>query len=260
MIDMDFGFGSVDTELWRLLFAMLRIGAALLAAPFFGAASVPVVVRTGLTGVIAVLVCAWTPLQPPPALISLDGLLMAAGEILVGLSLGFILQVTFAAPVIAAELIGGAMGLGMTQGHDAATGDRSTALGQYFSVVLALIFLSLGAHLQFLNLVIESYRVFPPGHTWLGPDRLEYILSFGSEMFTTAAAIALPVTLILLIVQLVTGVLSRSAPSLNLFALGLPAGVLAGIAGLIVAFPLLTGQLIDLSEVAIQNSSGLLGK
>ncbi len=77
-------------------------------------------------------------------------------------------------------------------------------------------------------------------------------------MFTTAVAIALPVTLILLIVQLVTGVLSRSAPSLNLFALGLPAGVLAGIAGLIVAFPLLTGQLLELSQVAVENSASLL--
>jgi len=239
---------------------MLRIGAALLAAPFFGAASVPVQVRTGLAGAIAVLVCAWTPLQPPPALISLDGLLMAAGEVLVGLSLGFILQVTFAAPVIAAELISGSMGLGMVTAHDPATGDRSTALGQYFSVVLALIFLTLGAHLQFLRLVIDSYQAFPPGQTWLGPDRLEYIISFGGQMFATATSIALPVTLILLIVQMVTGVLSRSAPSLNLFALGLPAGVLAGIAGLIVAFPLLTGQLIDLSQVAIENSAGLLAK
>ena len=260
MIGMDFGFGSLEAELWRLLFVMLRIGAALLAAPFFGAATVPAQVRIGMTGAIAVLVCAWTPLQPPPQLLSLAGLLMGAGELLIGLALGFILQVTFAAPVIAAEMIGGAMGLGMVTAHDPATGERSTALGQYFSVVLALIFLTLGAHLQFLNLVIESYRIFPPGHTWLGPDRLEYIFSFGGQMFTTAVAIALPVTLILLIVQIVTGVLSRSAPSLNLFALGLPAGVLAGLAGLIVAFPLLSGQLIDLSQVAIENSAGLLAK
>jgi len=55
---------------------------------------------------------------------------------------------------------------------------------------------------------------------------------FGSQMFVAAVAIALPVTLILLLVQMVTGVLSRSAPSLNLFSLGLPAGVLGGNGGL----------------------------
>lgn len=258
MNGIDFGFGSVEAELWRLVFVMIRIGAALLAAPFFGAANVPAQVRVGMTGVIAVLVCAWTPLQAPANLLSLEGLLIVAGEIVVGLALGFILQITFAAPAIAAEMISGTMGMSMAVTSDPASGGQSSVLGQYFSVVLALIFLTLGAHLEFLSLVIDSYRAFPPGQTWLGADRFEFIAAFGGQMFVTSIAIALPVTLILLIVQVVTGVLSRSAPSLNLFALGLPAGVLAGIAALIAAFPLLTGQLIELSHTAVANSASLL--
>ena len=260
MIGIDFGFGAIEGELWRLLFVMTRIGAALLAAPFFGAAGVPVQLRVALTGAIAILVCAWTPVQAPAALLSVEGLLMVAGEVLIGLALGFILQLLFAAPVIAAEVISGTMGLSMATANDPATGEQSTALGQYFSVILVLIFLSLGAHLHFVSLVIESYKAFPPGHTWLGAERLEYVASFGGEMFTTAIAIALPVTLILLIVQIVTGVLSRSAPSLNLFALGLPAGVLAGIAALIAAFPLLSGQFIELSHTAVASSESLLAR
>jgi len=260
MIGIDFGFGDIEAELWRLVFAMTRIGAALLAAPFFGAASVPMQARVGLAGVIAVMVCAWTPLQAPPDLFSLGGMLIIAGEVLIGLSLGFILQIIFAAPVIAAEVISGTMGFSMAVASDPSTGGRSTALGQYFAVVLALIFLTLGAHLEFLSLVIKSYEAFPPGETWLGAERFEYIASFATLMFVTALAIALPVTLILMIVQIVTGVLSRSAPSLNLFALGLPAGVLAGLAALIIAFPLLSGQLIELSETAVESSASLLAR
>ena len=260
MIGIDFGFGAVEGELWRLLFAMTRIGAALLAAPFFGAAGVPMQLRVAIAGVIAVMICAWTPLPPPPALFSLQGILVVAGEVLVGLALGFVLQVIFAAPAIAAEVVSGAMGLSMAVTNDPASGEHSTALGQYFSVVLALIFLTLGAHLHFLSLVVESYRVFPPGETWLGAERLHMIVGFGSEMFATAVAIALPVALILFIVQVVTGVLSRSAPSLNLFALGLPAGVLAGIAALIAAAPLLAEQLIDLSHAAVADSASLLAR
>ena len=66
------------------------------------------------------------------------------------------------------------------------------------------------------------------------------------------------VTLLLLLVQIVTGVLSRSAPALNLFALGLPAGVLAGLAALIVSAPLVTDQMTDLSADAIAASRSLL--
>ncbi len=258
MIGIDFGLGAVEQELWRLLFVMTRIGAALLAAPFFGAASVPVQLRVAIAGTIAVLVCAWSPVQAPEALLSLQGLLIVAGEVLIGLALGFVLQILFAAPVIAAEVISGTMGLSMAVSNDPATGERSTALGQYFTIILVLIFLSLGAHLQFLSLVVESYRVFPPGETWLGAERIHHVAEFGGKMFALAVAIALPVVMILLIVQFVTGVLSRSAPSLNLFALGLPAGVLAGIAALIAAAPLLFEQLIDLSYVAVTDSASLL--
>lgn len=258
MNGLDFGFGPVEGELWRMLFAMTRIGAALLAAPFFGAATVPLQLRVGMAGAIAIMICAWTPLQAPPALLSLDGMLIIAGEVMVGLALGFVLQIIFAAPVMAAEVISGTMGLSMATAVDPSTGEQSTALGQYFSVVLALIFLTLGAHLHFISLVVESYKTFPPGQTWLGAEKFSDIVAFGGEMFTTGIAIALPVTMVLLVVQLVTGVLSRSAPSLNLFALGLPAGVLAGIAALIAASPLLVGQLIELSHAAVADSGSLL--
>jgi flagellar biosynthetic protein FliR len=72
--------------------------------------------------------------------------------------------------------------------------------------------------------------------------------------------IALPVTLILLLVQILTGVLSRSAPSLNLFALGLPAGVLAGIAALIVAAPLLYDQFDDLVGMSLEQTGSVIAR
>lgn len=258
MINLSFGFGPVEAEFWRWMFVMTRIGAAMLAAPFFGAASVPMQVRVAVTGAIAVLVCAWTPVAAPPALISANGILMVMGEVLIGLSLGFVLQIAFAAPTIAAEIIGGSMGMAMATAVDPTSGAHSPALGQYFGVVLTVIFLALGGHLQWIHLVIDSYQAFPPGRTWLGPDKLSVIAGFAGTMFATAVAMALPVTLVLLVVQVVTGVLSRSAPALNLFALGLPAGVLAGMAALIASAPLITDQMTDLSAQAIAQTQSVL--
>lgn len=258
MIQLDFGFGPVEGEFWRWLFTMTRMAAAMLAAPFFGGGSVPAQVRVILAGAISVLVCAWTPIAAPPALFSAQGLLIVLGEVLVGLSLGFVLQMLFAAPTIGAEIIGGTMGMSMASTVDPHSGSHSPALGQYFAVVLMVIFLGVGGHLQWINLAIESYRVFPPGETWLGAERLAHVASFATLMFTTAIAVALPVTMILLLVQILTGVLSRSAPALNLFALGLPAGVLAGLAALIVSAPLVTDQMTQLSADAIAAVQSLL--
>jgi flagellar biosynthetic protein FliR len=259
-MNLTFGFGPVEAEFWRWLFVMTRIGAAMLAAPFFGAGSVPMQARVVVSGAIAVLVCAWTPVAAPPALFSASGIMMMLGEVLVGLTLGFVLQISFAAPTIAAEIIGGSMGMAMATAVDPSSGTQSPALGQYFGVVLTVIFLALGGHLQWIHLLIDSYRVFPPGQTWLGPEKLSVIAGFAGTMFATAVAIALPVTLVLLVVQVVTGVLSRSAPALNLFALGLPAGVLAGIAALIASAPLITDQMTDLSAQAIAQTSRVLVK
>ena len=258
MINIDFGFGALEGEFWRMVFVMTRIGAALVAAPLFGTASVPPQVRVMVAGAVAVMICAWTPVQAPAALLSLSGMVAVAGEVLVGLSLGFILQLAFAAPVMAAEVISGSMGMSMATAVDPNSGAQSPALGQYFSVVLTLIFLALGAHLQWFSLVVESYKVFPPGQTWLGAERFSETSGFATYMFVTAVTIALPVSIVLLIVQMVTGVLSRSAPSLNLFSLGLPAGVLAGLAALLISTSVLSDMVVTLSADAIGATSDLM--
>ena len=261
MIALDFGLGAIEQEFWRVVFLMTRIGAALFAAPFFGAALVPVTVRVSAAWALAIFVAVWLPeVAAPPALFSVAGLLAVAGEVMIGLVLGFVLQIAFAAPVMAAELIGGGMGMSMAISADPASGGQTTAFGQYFTIVLTLIFLAIGAHLHWIALLVESYRSFPPGETWLGAERFELIASFAGTMFETAVRIALPVTLVLLLAQVLTGVLSRSAPSLNLFALGLPAGVLAGIAALIMAAPLFYDQLEDLVAVSLGQAESVIAR
>ena len=258
MTSLDFGFDPVEGEFWRVVFLMTRIGAAMAAAPIFGAMGVPVQVRLIVTGAVAAFVAAWTDVVPPPDVFSLAGMLAVSGEVLVGLALGFALQVAFAGPVLAAELIGGSMGLSMAMTTDPNGGGQSTAFGQYFTIVLTLIFLGMGGHLQWLALVIDSFRVLPPGHSWLGGDAGLKIAAFGSQMFAFGLLIALPITVVLLLVQVLTGILSRSAPSLNLFALGLPAGVLAGLGALIIAAPLLFAQLGNIAAQGLENAASVL--
>ena len=260
MNTLTFGFGALEADLWRLLFVMTRIGAALLAAPFFSAAAVPMQLRVAIAGAIGILVINWLPVQVPPAILSANGVLALLAEALLGLALGFVLQLSFAAPILAAEQIGGAMGMSIATAADPVSGAHSPALGQYFTVLLTVVFLGLGGHLIWLRLVVESYTAFPPGAAWLSPQHLQGIAGFASEMFIAAVAIALPVTLVLLLVQLAAGVLSRSAPSLNLFSLGLPAGVLAGIAALIMVAPLMADQFADLSEQALEQAATVLVK
>ena len=108
------GFGlSIEPQLWALVFVMVRIGAAFIAAPVFGAVSVPLPVRVALSGAIGVLVLAVASDRAAAAdLRGSPRSSRVAAEALVGLALGFVLQIAFAAPMIAGEVIGTSMGLG----------------------------------------------------------------------------------------------------------------------------------------------------
>ncbi|WP_432199731.1 flagellar biosynthetic protein FliR [Erythrobacter sp. W53] len=250
--------GEVEQDLWLLLFLSIRAGAAMLSAPLFGSASMPVQLRAFLGVALAFFIQAWVPLPQVPDMLSIAGFLAILQEVIIGTALGFVLQISFAVPIIAAEQISGTMGLAIATAVDPNTGTQSGVLGQYFNMMLIFVFLSLGAHLLWFELVIESYRIFPPGDAIFSAQSASDIAGFGGLAFATAAAMALPVILVLLLVQIATGVLSRSAPALNLFALGLPAGVLAGLLALIAALPVLIEQFADLSELALMQTASVL--
>jgi flagellar biosynthesis protein FliR len=260
MIGLDFGFGALEHEFWRFVFMMTRIGAAVFAVPLFGGDVVPAQIRVILTGALALLVCGWTGVVAPPAIMSLPGLVIVAGEVVIGLAMGFVLQFAFAAPVIGAELIGAGMGMSIASTADPVSGAHSPMLGQYFSVMMTLLFFGSGAHLQWIALLVESYRVFPPGTAWMTPGHLRMINGFAGDMLLAGLSIALPVVLLLFVVHIVTGVIGRSAPALNLNALGLPAGVLAGIVALIASAPLIGERLGDLIHQGLEQTAALIVK
>src|SRR3546814_6695930 len=142
------GFGlAIEPQLWALIFVMVRIGAAFIAAPVFGAVSIPLPVRVTLSGAIGVLVLGTHPVTPPAQVFGLATFLSIAAEALVGLAIGFILQIAFAAPLIAGEIIGNSMGIGFASMIDPQTGRSSAALSNFLSTMLTLLFLSVNGHL-----------------------------------------------------------------------------------------------------------------
>jgi flagellar biosynthetic protein FliR len=255
---LDFGFGSLEAQLWQVFFLSIRCGAALMAAPMVGGMAVPAPLRILLSLVLGFFIATWVPLLPLPEMLSIAAILAVLQEVAVGVMLGFVLQLAFAIPLIAAEQISGTMGLAIATSIDPASGAQSGALGTFFGLVLSLLFYATGAHLLWFDLLIESYRLLPAGQFTFGAWRAEAVVMFMGYGLAAAAAIALPVVLVLLLVQIVTGLIARSAPSLNLFALGLPAGVLAGIAALIIAMPVMVQQLRGVIEVTLEQSSTLV--
>ncbi|WP_419807822.1 flagellar biosynthetic protein FliR [Sphingomonas sp.] len=256
------GFGlSIEPQLWALIFVMVRIGAAFVVAPVFGAVGVPLQVRVVLSGAIGILVLGAHPVATPPTVFSLATFISVMGEALVGFSLGFVLQIAFAGPLVASELIGGSMGLNFAATVDPLNGRSTPALGQFFTVMLTLLFLSMDGHLVLVDLLVKSYDVMPPGAAWLAPAQLKSIALFGGYAFIAGLLLALPVGFLLLCLNMVVGMMSRAAPALNLFAVGIPASVTVGVIALAIAFPAMGDYMqVIVREGLAATSSLVLGR
>lgn len=249
---------SIEPQLWALIFVMVRVGAAFVAAPVLGNVSVPVQVRVVLAGAVGVLVLGMHDVTPPPQVFAVATFLAIAAEALVGLALGFILQIAFAAPLIAGEVIGGSMGIGFANMVDPNTGRSSPAIGQFLSILLTLLFLSVDGHLVLVDTVARSYTALPPGAAWLAPAQLRDIALFGGYAFFAGLLLALPVGFLLLCLNLVVGMISRSAPALNLFSIGLPASLAVGVIAMAAAFPAMGDYMLVVVREGLEAARSLV--
>lgn len=234
------GFQGVEAQLWIWLIAMIRPGAAFLAAPIFGNRAVPVQLRLILSlalGMAAMNSITFT--LPPGGIASIAGVLLVMGEVLAGLALGFAVQIGYAAAFVAGETIGNTMGLGFASMVDPQTGGSTQVVGQFLSILSTFLLLGMDGHLMLVSYVVESYRALPPGGPLLSADALWGLVTFGGTLFGAGLTIALPVGFALVMIQLVMAMLARSAPALNIFAVGLPVSLMSGLILLAMAAPIM---------------------
>lgn len=249
------GFQNVEGQLLIWMVAMLRPGAAFLAAPMFGANAVPVQLRLILALAVGIPSAAMVNMTLPAAgIISLPGFFLIVSEVVAGLAMGFVIQIAFAAALVAGEAISNAMGLGFASMADPASGQSSPAIGQFLSMLTMFLFLAADGHLALIATIAESYRALPPGETWLSFSAIGGIVKFGSLAFSAGLSIALPVGFALVLVQLIMAMIARSAPTLNLFAVGMPAALLAGILLMGVSLPVMADMLSNALRLALDQA------
>lgn len=205
-----------------------RAAAMLMAAPMFGARLMPNRIR------VLYAVCLATAIAPLGAsdqtLDALSGLGLAAiaQEILIGLTIGFLVQMVFDAIIIGSQMIATSMGLGFAMMVDPQRGVSVPVLSQFFVVITTLLFLAFDGHLSMISLLVNSFSSLPPGGMAWPSESYWSVANWGTQMFSGALRIALPAAVALLIVNVAYGVISRAAPTLNLFAVGLPTTVMLG--------------------------------
>ena len=249
--------GQLEAWVAQGFFPFTRIGACLMVAPLFGARFVPARLRIILALAITALV---VPLLPAPdiAPFSAQGFVVVAQQILIGVALGFAMQIVFDALGLAGQLLANSMGLSFAFNVDPLRGSSTAALGQLYIILATLVFLALGGHLALIQVLVDGLTTLPVGAT-LPREGLWAIVLWGGTLFSGAISIALPGVTALLIVNLAFGVVSRAAPSLNLFAVGFPISLIVGLVVVLAGMGPLTQGISQLIAQGLQFLRDLIG-
>lgn len=240
------------------LFAMLRVGAFVIAAPIFAARFVPLPVRIIIAVVLTIPVITTVPMPDPDRLASLAVVPMIAVELALGLTAGLVLQILFSAATMAGDWIAATAGLSFAAQMDPNTGGQSPVVAQLLFLLLLGLFLAEDGHLAAIRLVVDSYAVIPPGGTIAQGVLTGAGLSAAGILFEVAAALMMPVVSILLIVNIVIGVITRSAPQMNLFSFGFPLILLVAVGLLFLSMPSLGHAMSALFPRALDLLAGFL--
>ncbi|MDY6981503.1 MAG: flagellar biosynthetic protein FliR [Pseudomonadota bacterium] len=235
---MSFAITDLMLLVERFLLPFIRLGALFVAAPFFGAVTVPVRVRIVLALAVTAILMPVLGDTVAVELLSADGLLLILQQVAVGLAMGLMLQFVVAAIVMAGHTIATAMGLGFASSVDPQNGTQVTILGQFYLILATLFFLAIDGHLRLLDLLAASFDVFPVARYVLDAAMFQEVVLYSAQMFVTGTLLALPVMIGVLLINVGFGVMTRAAPQLNLFSIGFPMSMLGGFVLMLLSLPI----------------------
>lgn len=234
---MQFTSADIAAMVGTYFWPFVRIAALVTAAPVFSSTFVPVrarlVMALALTAVIA-------PVIPPvPAVdaLSAAGIMMLVEQIIVGVTMGFILHLVFNAFIIGGQIIAMQMGLGFASMVDPQNGAQAPVISMFYILMVTLFFFTMDGHLTLIAIVAQSFTTLPIGEAGIGREGFWQVTRWASQMFAGGVMVALPAVAALLLVHVAMGVMGRAAPQLNIFAVGFALTIIVGFYIMLLSLP-----------------------
>ncbi len=223
-------------EFQAFLVLISRIGGLLAALPVLSGRTVPVKVKIALVLVLGAALAPVIPLPPAPY----DPVLLAAGlvsEMAIGLTIGLAVRLFFGALELAGEMIGIQMGFGVVQLFDPTTSHQTSMMGQYFTLLASLVFLSLNAHMLIVATIVSSYEAIPAFGATLPSALGDDVVHLSQHMFTIGLKLAAPVLTTILLLNILLAILGRAVSQINVFVLSFPITIAGGLLVMGVGMP-----------------------
>jgi flagellar biosynthetic protein FliR len=240
-----------SATLAALLLATVRASGFVIMAPPFNSAAIPVAVKGALAMALAVVVFPHISGDLPT--ITAGFLIVSAvTEALIGAALGFVIQVLFTAVQLAGDLIDLSGGFSLQPAYDPLSLTMHSSIGKLHYMLATTLLFTSGGHLLLVRGFVTSYEGLPVGGSMPTDQLGSTLVTVFSMMFLAALQIAGPMVAVLLLADVALALLSKAAPSLNIFAFGFPVKILLTLTLLGLTFPLLPPALDALMHTGLE--------
>lgn len=211
-------------EVFRLfILVMIRFTGLLVSAPVLGSSNFPVIAKVGLAALSAMLVTPMLDALPAPLPTeTLPYIMMGLGELLIGLMMGFVLTLTFAAIQVAGQIIDMLSGFALVNVFNPAMETQVPIFGFFYFLIAVLYLLVLDGHHLMITHLVASFEAIPPGGVVVAPDAMLEVSRWGNLLFVHGLVVAAPLAGALLLAYLTMGLMGRVVPQIHLFVVGFP--------------------------------------
>ena len=196
-----------------------RVMGFVVVSPFPGQ-NVSNTQRVSLVLVLSFVACTFAPIDPAIATVDLGLAGRAILEIACGLVIGMAFRLVYAVAEVAGSVLGQATGLGSPSILNPTIDAADTVLGRIVTLCALLVTLAAGVHRVALGALLESFRALPIGTVTAIDAPMLQMVDLGIDAFVVGVRLATPVIAVALLVQLALAMISRAAPSLQIFSVG----------------------------------------
>jgi len=220
-----------ELEIFKLFVLVLaRVGGLMVSAPVLGSPSLPAMAKIGLSAGLALLIVPTLPALGSP--LPQEGLALAVvalGELSIGMMIGFVVSILFAAIQLAGQIMDLQTGFGMMNVFNPALETQFPIYGFFLFLLAVLYMTALGGHHLMIQALASTYKTIPVGEVALRPALFLEVSKWGAPMFVDGLMISAPVAAAMVMAYATLGLLGRVVPQIQLFVVGFPLTIAIGL-------------------------------
>jgi len=201
-----------------------------MSIPVFDSKSIPLFFKIALAFTTSMALFPILELEPLALITNFFAMgVSVAGEILLGLVIGFSVKLIFAGIQLAGQLAGYQMGMALANVMDPSSSQQVPLLAQFNNLFALLIFITINAHYWFIRALAHSFQLVPPLNVNFSGSLMEHLIKMSGNMFVIGIQIGAPVIAALLITSVAFGLIARTVPQMNVFIVAMPLKIAVGL-------------------------------